>query len=140
MRLVLDTNVLVAAFRSPRGASARLLEAARHGRVTLIANVALFCEWEAVLLRTQHLAAARRGRREMHAALDELAALLQPADRKFSWRPQLRDPDDEMVLEAAIGGRAEAIVTFEEATFAGPAGRFGVQVLTPAQAWAILKP
>lgn len=136
MRLVLDTNVLVAAFRSPKGASARLLEAAKARRIALVANVALFAEWEAVLARPEHKIAPDA----LSEALDELAGLIVPANRNFSWRPQLPDPDDEMVLEAAIAGGAAAIVTFEITTFQLAARRFGFEVLTPGQAWSRIRP
>jgi putative PIN family toxin of toxin-antitoxin system len=140
MRLVLDTNVLVAAMRSPRGASAGLVVAGLDGRLTLVANQNLFSEYEAVMTRSEHLRAARTTRIRVLSVLDDLAAVIAPAERHFSWRPQLRDEDDEMVLEAAINGRVAAIVTFEVATFRAPARRFGIEVLTPAQAWGRLMP
>jgi len=88
MRLVLDTNVLVAGFRSPRGASARLLNAALDGKITLVANVALFAEWESVLKRADHAAASKRTPQEIDGLLDDLAALVFPVERHFSLRPQ----------------------------------------------------
>lgn len=140
MRVVLDTNVLVAALRSKQGASARLVEAAHESRVTAIANVALFAEYEALLTRAEHLAASGVTRDEIIAALDALAAKIEPAEPHFSWRPQLGDPDDEMVLEAAVNGSAEAIVTFEVTTFRAAAASFGIDMLTPAQIWAKVQP
>lgn len=131
MRLVLDTNVLVAAMRSPNGASAALLRAVREGRVTMVANPALFLEYEAVLKRPQHLAAAGMTLGQADVLLTALASLLSPTAAGPSWRPLLADPDDEMVLEAAINGPADAIVTFETATFAPVAPAFGIDVLTP---------
>lgn len=136
MRVVLDTNVLVAALRSKEGASARLVEAAYEGRITAIANVALFAEYEAVLTRAEHLAAGGVTHEAVTDALDALAAKIEPAEPHFSWRPQLGDPDDEMVLEAAVTGGAEAIATFEVGTFRAAAAGFGIDVLTPAQIWA----
>jgi putative PIN family toxin of toxin-antitoxin system len=137
---VLDTNVLVAALRSKNGASARLLEAAYERHITAIANVALFAEYEAVLTRAEHLAAASVPREAVIEALDALAARIEPAEPHFSWRPLLGDPDDEMVLEAAVNGGAEAIVTFEVGTFRDAAASFGIDVLTPAQIWAKVQP
>ena len=140
MRLVLDTNVIVAAFRSKKGASARLLDAAYVRRFAPVANVALFAEWEDVLTRPEHLAAASLTAEAVREALDDLAGRIAIAERAYSWRPQLTDPDDEMVLEAAINGAADAIVTFETKTFAAPARRFGIDVLTPARAWSMVRP
>lgn len=138
MRVVLDTNVVVAAMRSPRGASAQLVLAALSGAIDIVANVALFAEYEAVMTRTIHLAAAKASRQEILDILDDLARVISPVERDFSWRPQLSDPDDEMVLEAAINGRADAIVTFETTTFA-PAKWFGIEVMTPRAAWSMIK-
>lgn len=137
---MLDTNVLVAALRSKAGASAEVLRAAHDGRLTAIASVALFAEYEAVLTRPEHLAAGGVTHEEVVQALDEFAAQIEPAEPHFSWRPQLGDPDDEMVLEAAVNGGAEAIVTFEVGTFRAPAARFGIDVLTPGAFWAKVNP
>jgi putative PIN family toxin of toxin-antitoxin system len=136
VRVVLDTNVLVAALRSKGGASAELLGAAQDGRLTAVANVALFAEYEAVLTRAEHLAAGGVTRKEVVDALDVLASYIDPAESHFFWRAQLNDPDDEMVLEAAVNGGADAIITFEVATFREPAAHFGVEVLTPGAFWA----
>lgn len=137
---MLDTNVLVAALRSKEGASAEVLRAVHDGRLTAIANVALFAEYEAVLTRPEHLVAGGVTQAEVIEALDALAGKIEPAEPHFSWRPQLGDPDDEMVLEAAVNGGAEVIVTFETATFREAAARFGVDVLTPGAFWAKVNP
>ena len=136
MRLVLDTNVLVAAQRSGAGASALVLAAARERKVTLLASAALFVEYEAVLTREEHLSAAGASKDVVIAALDALASIIEPVEIRFLWRPQASDPDDDMVLEAAVNGRADALVTFEIATFAAAARSFGLDVMTPAEAWS----
>lgn len=66
--------------------------------------------------------------------LDAVVALAKPVETHFLWRPQLRDPADEMVLEAAINGRADAIVTFNRRDFAPAAERFGLEILLPREA------
>lgn len=139
MRLVLDTNVVVAGVRSPAGASAAVLEAVAEGKFTLICNPALFLEYEAVLKRPEHLAAAGLASSDVDVFLAGLARLLEPAGQGRSMRPQLSDPDDEMVLEAAIFGRAEAIVTFEIKTFQQAATTFGMLAMTPAELWSRVK-
>jgi putative PIN family toxin of toxin-antitoxin system len=137
---VLDTNVLVAALRSKDGASAEILRAAHDGRLSVVASVPLFAEYEAVLTRPEHLTAGGVSRDEVVDALDALAGKIEPAGPHFSWRPQLGDPDDEMVLEAAVNGGAEVIVTFETTTFQQAAARFGIDVLTPGAFWAKVNP
>lgn len=133
MRLVLDTNVLVAAFRSRTGASNALVRELAAATFRPVANVALFLEYEAVLLRPEHRAAVGASVAEIQAFLDSLAFRLDPAETRFSWRPQLADAADEMVLEAAVNGRSDAIVTFNTRHF-GPAARFGIRVWTPPEA------
>lgn len=128
--------MLVAALRSKDGASAEILSATYDGRLTAIANAALFAEYEAVLTRPEHLAAGGVTHAEVIDALDALAGRIESAEPHFSWRPQLGDADDEMVLEAAVNGGAKVIVTFETATFREAAARFGIDVLTPGAFWA----
>ncbi len=132
MRLVLDTEVVVAALRSPTGASAALVRAALDGRVRLLANVALVLETEAVCLRAEHLSAAGLDRTDAASFVDGVAAPCEPVESHFVRRPQLRDPADEMVLEAAVDGRADAIVTFNRRDFGAAPARFGIEVLLPS--------
>lgn len=139
MRLVLDTDVVVAGMRSPTGASAALLLAAFERRLTLCANVALMLEYEAVCSRSAHRMAAGLTQKEVFVFLDAIAALVEPVETHFLWRPQLRDPGDEMVLEAAVNGRAQAVVTFNTRDFGPAAGRFGIELLPPREALALLK-
>ncbi len=65
--------------------------------------------------------------------------LAEPVKTHFLWRPQLRDPNDEMVLEAAVNGRADAVVTFNVRDYGDAASRFGVEVLLPREAIARIK-
>jgi len=134
MRLVLDTDVVVAAMRSPSGASAALLLAALDGKVQLLANVALILEYEAVCKREVHLTAAAFDIEQAGIFVDALAALAEPVESHFIWRPQLKDPSDEMVLEAAVNGQAQSIVTFNLRDFSTAPERFGLRILLPRDA------
>lgn len=134
MRLVLDTDVVVAAMRSPSGASAALLRAALDGKIQLLANVALILEYEAVCKREVHLTAAALDIEQAGIFVDALAALAEPVESHFIWRPQLKDPSDEMVLEAAVNGQAQAIVTFNLRDFSTAPEQFGLGVLVPRDA------
>lgn len=134
MRLVLDTNVVVAALRSPAGASAALLRAARAGEITLLASVALALEYEATCLRAEHRLAAALSERRVMVFVDAVIAMAEPIESHFLWRPQLRDSADELVLEAAVNGEAEAIVTFNARDFGVAPGKFGLALRSPAEA------
>jgi len=131
---VLDTGVLVAAFRSSAGASRRMLEAARVRRFELLLSVPLMLEYESVLTRPEHLAASGASREDVGAVLDELASIGKRVELLIRVRPMLPDPNDEMVLETAINGRADAIITFNERDFRVVAGRFRCSVMRPAAA------
>ena len=69
---------------------------------------------------------------DIDAILNELAGIIEPVTTHYQWKPQLRDPADEMVLEAAANAQAHAIVTYNLRDF-GPAQRFGIAVLNPEQ-------
>jgi putative PIN family toxin of toxin-antitoxin system len=139
VKLVLDTDVVVAAMRSPGGASAAILMAARHGLVTLLVSVALVMEYEAVCCRAEHRVAAGLSEREVDIFLNAVAAIAEPVETHFLWRPQLRDPGDEMILEAAVNGHADALVTFNRRDFGTAPSRFGVEVLLPREAIARIR-
>ncbi len=130
-RIVLDTNILVAASRSRLGASFALLQALRESRFTALISVPIMLEYEAVLLRPEHLAQGNRTAAQTSAFLDSLCLLSEPVHLHYLWRPQLRDPADEMVLETALNGRADALVTLNIADF-GAASQFNLTVLPPA--------
>jgi putative PIN family toxin of toxin-antitoxin system len=131
---VLDTNVVVAAMRSPTGASAALLIAARRSELTMLANVALAVEYEATCRLAEHRIAAGLDLDEVDIFVDAVLALVEPVETHFMWRPQLRDPADELVLEAAVNGQADAIVTFNLRDFGDAPARFGIDMLRPAEA------
>jgi putative PIN family toxin of toxin-antitoxin system len=131
---VLDTNVVVAAMRSPTGASAALLRAARRSEITMLANVALALEYEATCQLAEHRLAAGLDLDQVDSYIDAVLAMVEPVETHFMWRPQLRDPADDFVLEAAVNGQARAIVTFNRRDFRTVPAAFGIDVLTPAGA------
>ena len=88
-------------------------------------------EYEAVCLRGEHVEAAGLSRHELEAFVDVLIALATPVIVNYRWRPQLRDPSHEMVLEAAVNFGANALLTFNLRHFRNAAQRFGLPVLTP---------
>ena len=139
MRLVLDTDLVVAAMRSPRGASAELLRRIDGGKAVMLLTVALALEYEAICGLADHRLASGLSAPEVAIYVDGLIALAEPVKAFFRWRPQLRDPGDEMVLEAAVNGRADAIVTFNESHLREARRNFAIEVIRPAEALRRIK-
>ena len=100
----------------------------------MVLSVPLAIEYEAVLTRPEHLAASGLTETDVGAILDAVISVAVPVRLAFLWRPQLRDPNDDMVLEAAINGQAERLVTFDRRHFAAAAERFGIVVCLPRDA------
>lgn len=96
-----------------------------------LATTALFLEYEDVLGRPEQRAVHGLNGRQIEQVLSALASAIEPVTVHIEWRPQLRDLSGEMVLEAAVNGRANAVVTFNASDFV-PAGRSGILVLRPA--------
>lgn len=134
LRAVVDTSVVVAGLRSRLGASNALLRQVAAKRLLALATPALFLEYEDVLKRPEQRQAHGMDERQIDGFLAAFASVLEPVDVHIAWRPQLRDPSDEMVLEAAINGRADAIVTFNVKDFAFACRRFGLMALPPSVA------
>jgi putative PIN family toxin of toxin-antitoxin system len=139
-RIVLDTSVVVAGLRARLGAANAVLRLVAERRLILLATPPLFLEYEEVLKRPEHRLAHGLVTEQIDDLLAELAALIEPVELHFRWRPQIRDPSDEMVLEAAINGDADALVTYNVADFAVAADRFGVSVLRPVDVLKRVKP
>ena len=134
MRLLLDTDVIVAAFRSPTGASSALLQAAIDGKFIMLASVAVALEYEAVIKRPEQLKAMNMSLPDADRRIRSLIGLCEPVFKAFSWRPQLGDANDEMMLEAAVNGGADMLVTFNRRDFANVPTRFGISCLLPREA------
>lgn len=129
MRVVLDTNVLVAAVRSRNGASFQVVSQIGTGTFDLVVSVPLVLEYEDVLIR--HLPATALDEDDVHDLLDYVCSVATSHEIFFLWRPQLRDPGDDLVLELAVAAACDAIVTHNVRDF-DAAGRFGIRVVAPA--------
>lgn len=132
IRLIIDTNILVAAVRNNKGPSFSLMQLVRRGGAGMHCSPAMFLEYEDVLKRPAQLAASGLLASDVDAILNDLARSIEPVSTHYQWRPQLQDPADEMVLEAAVNAQANAIVTYNLRDFK-PAQRFGILVLNPEQ-------
>jgi putative PIN family toxin of toxin-antitoxin system len=134
--VVVDTNVLVAAARSQRGASFALLQTLPSGKWRMNLSPALMLEYEAKL-KTEAL---RQGRPRaiVDRFLDFLASVSDRRQTYFLLRPFLRDPGDDFVIELAVAGRAQFIVTHNVRDFAG-AAEYGVKVIRPHEFLRLLE-
>ncbi len=128
-KVVIDTNVLVAGLRSRNGASFQLISRLPSRQFTLYLTVPLAMEYEDVLHRPGLLPIPGDA---IDAVLDMLCAVSVKQDVHFLWRPQLRDPNDELVLEAAVNASVDFLVTHNLRDFA-TGKRFAMQVITPSQ-------
>lgn len=121
-QIILDTNVLVTAFKSSRGASYRLLSLIDSGKFQLNVSTPLVAEYEEILRReTPYINATD--------VVDYLCSIANRHKIFFLWRPVLKDPDDDFILELAVKCNA-IIVTWNTKDFK-KAARFGIIVMTP---------
>lgn len=132
MKIVIDTNVLVAGLLSSVGASYQILKLIAAGKVTYLMSVALFLEYEAVLKRSTFLKQAGLTIADVDQVLNMLAKQAISTKIYYLWRPQLRDPNDDMILELAVSGNARAIITFNQKDFSAIKS-FNIDILTPGQ-------
>jgi len=130
-RIVLDTSVVAAAFRSRNGASHAVLALVAWRRLVPLLTPALYLEYEDVLKRPDQLLASGLTRDDVDRRLAALASAAEAVTVHYRWRPQLPDPGDELVFEAAVNGRADALATHNLRHFVAAAPRFGLRVLRP---------
>ena len=126
---MLDTNVSVAALRSRLGASFQLLSLVGAGKFEVSVSVPLVLEYEDALLRPAGEAITKR---DVGDLLDYICAVADHQPVFYLWRPALRDPKDDLVLELAVAAGCDAIVTFNRRDFAG-VEQFGLRTATPGE-------
>lgn len=127
-KVVLDTNVLVAGLRSRRGMAFRLLSMLGTGRFETVISVPLVFEYEDVLSREAIGVSASAA----SDVIDYLCKVSHRHEVKFLWRPFLKDPADDFVLELAVASQSEAIITHNVKDFKG-AEQLGVHIRRPAE-------
>ena len=130
LQIVIDTNVLVAAMRSRRGDSNRLLRHLRDPRWQVNISTALILEYEEVLRRQAAAGAFLLALVEI--IVDRFCAVGRENSIFFRWRPFLADADDEFLLELAVRCQCDYLISFDERHLA-PAATFGVKVVTPRE-------
>ena len=130
MKAVLDTNVLVAATRSRQSASFALLSLLPDPRFQIVLSVALYTEWQDVLSRPENLPPGM-GPEDALCFLRYVTSIAHPQDVYYLWRPFLRDPNDDTVLECAVASSSRYLITHNLRDFR-KITELGVEPLTPA--------
>jgi putative PIN family toxin of toxin-antitoxin system len=133
--VILDTNVIIAGLRSRRGASFALLERLSAGDFEISVSVPLVLEYESVAQRQARELGLTHA--DVEVVLDFLCSVAHHRQIFFLWRPFLRDPNDDMVLEVAVEAQCSYIVTFNLRDFVG-IEQFGLQAIMPGQFLALL--
>ena len=128
--IVIDTNVVYSAMRSTRGASSKLLSLVGTEKIKFHLSVPLVLEYEDVLSRQGTSLSVNQ--EVISELIDSLCTFGYHHEIHFLWRPYLRDPKDEFVLELAITSQADYIVTYNLRDFVG-AEKFGIEVITPKE-------
>jgi len=129
MKIVIDTNVLVAALRSRRGASFKLLSFLPNDKFSIFISVPLVLEYEDALMRLESSAITEQDIRDF---VDFLCEIGHHQIIFFLWRPFLPDQSDDHVLEVAVAAGCDAIVTYNKRDFKG-IERFGLRILDPRE-------
>jgi len=126
-RIVIDTNVLIAALRSSRGASYRLLQLIDRGKFQVCISVPLVLEYEAA--GKNLVGQIPLNETDIDAVIDYICKVASHHEVYYLWRPFLKDPKDDMVLELGVTAACETMVTYNVTDFEG-VEQFGLKVMT----------
>lgn len=129
-QVVMDTNVFISALQSRRGPSFRMLSLIGTGRFDISLSIPLLFEYEQVARRSRWR--DKPSWEHVSSILDYLCHAGRRHEIHFLWRPRERDPKDDMVLEAAVAGQCDCIVTYNKKDFT-EAKSFGLELLTPKE-------
>ena len=126
--IVIDTNVLVAALKSKRGASFKLLGLIGQNKFNINLSVPLLLEYEDVAKRL--LGEIVLNEEDIDYILDYICSVSNLRKIFYLWRPFLKDPKDDLVLELAVTSKSDCIITYNEKDFVGVREHFGIRILT----------
>jgi len=135
MKIVIDTNVILSALFSNKGASNKLLVwlFENKKKYNVVSNT-LVTEFEDVLTREKNLKQFNNLEKEdVLAFIDDICLISYHQSIHFLWRPFLTDSNDDMVLEVAVNANVGAIITFNPKDFKGVKKSFGIDIFTPKE-------
>ena len=133
MRIVLDTASFVTAVRSSDGAAGEIVRMIFREEIVPLMDLKLGLEYRDVALRPEHLVASALSKTEVLELIEALEAFAEPVEVLTKTRPLSPDQNDDMILDIAVNGRAEALVTNNKKHFLAAGRRFRIPVLTPAE-------
>jgi putative PIN family toxin of toxin-antitoxin system len=131
VRVVLDTSTLITAIRSRGGAASWALDHILDGKVTLLMNYPISCEYRDVAFRPQHLAKSALSLAQAEVIISSLESVAEHVETLRRYRPLSLDPNDDLILELAINGDADVIVTQNLRHIRNVALRFGIVTVDP---------
>ncbi len=135
-KIIIDTNVILSALRSSKGASFKLLSIIDKGLFEFSLSVPLFIEYEAVTKRNPELLGLTES--VIDDILDYLAEIGNKREIYFLWRPYLKDPKDDLILEVAVESESDFIITYNKKDFKN-VDKFGLKSLTPLEFLKLIK-
>jgi len=129
-RIVIDTNVVLSAVRSRQGASHKLLTKLGDEHFVVCISVPLVLEYEATLQKVQW--PGKPNNKTIEDILDYLCLIGEAVKPPYLWRPMAKDPKDEMLVELAVAGDCDRIITFNKRDLADVLG-LGIKLQTPGE-------
>lgn len=131
LEVVIDTNVLVSALKSKRGASFKVLTLIGQSKFDINLSVQLILEYEDVAKRL--IGETALNEEDINDILDYICSVSNHREIFYLWRPFLKDPKDDMVLELAVTSNCDMIITYNKKDFKGVEKYFGIRVLSPKE-------
>lgn len=129
-KIVIDTNVIVSALRSRKGYSFNLLSIIDDKRFKISISVPLILEYEEAIKRNRRN--IRLSQANINSILDYICLIAEKRKIFYLWRPYLKDPKDDMILELAVESESDFIISFNKKDFVGT-NKFNIEVLTPKE-------
>ncbi len=127
-KIVIDTNVFISSLKSRKGASYKLLFETSRGKYEQCISPALILEYESIAKREK----LKLTFKQIDEIINMICSLSRKCEIYFLWRPFLKDPKDDFVLELAIESMSEYIITYNVNDFKG-ISKFGIKVITPKE-------
>ncbi len=134
--IVIDTNVVISALRSSKGASFKLISLLKQNKFTINISVPLILEYESIL--TREIKNLNLNLRDIEIFIDYICKIGKKYKIHYLWRPFLKDPKDDFILELAYTSKSNFIITFNKKDFKG-VNQFGVEVITPQEFLKLLE-